>query len=171
MSAVALVAERLLTASRRVGQLGIALGLVACWLALPPLETRATVWPVLLALVHAVWAIHLRADQIVGGTAINFLALGITGYAFIDIYGSRGTPDLPGPQSIPDTNLHLGGIPGIGGFLETAVGGLNLLTWLMLGLLVVSAVVMFRTRAGLRIRSVGEHPRAAETVGISVYAV
>src|SRR5207302_2775004 len=87
-----------------------------------------------MAFIHAVWAIHLRADQIVGGTAINFLALGITGYAFIDIYGSRGTPDLSGPQSIPDTNLHLGGIPGIGGFLETAVGGLNLMTWLMLGL-------------------------------------
>ena len=42
-----------------------------------------------LALVHAVFAIHLRADQIVCGTAVNFLALGITGYAFIDIYGDR----------------------------------------------------------------------------------
>ena len=40
-----------------------------------------------IALVHAVFAIHLRADQIVTGTAINFLALGITGYLFIDIYG------------------------------------------------------------------------------------
>ncbi|MCR6679079.1 ABC transporter permease, partial [Escherichia marmotae] len=37
------------------------------------------------AFVHAIFAIHLRADQIIGGTAINFLALGITGYLFIDI--------------------------------------------------------------------------------------
>ena len=44
----------------------------------------------MLALIHAFFAIHLRADQIVGGTAINFLALGITGYLFIDIYGDQG---------------------------------------------------------------------------------
>ena len=56
------------------------------------------------ALVHAVWAIHLQADQIVSGTAINFLAVGLTGYLFIDIYGTEGTPtDIP---SIP--NVHLG---------------------------------------------------------------
>ena len=49
-----------------------------------------------LALIHAFFAIHLRADQIVGGTAVNFLAVGVTGYFFIDIYGSQGTPsDIP----------------------------------------------------------------------------
>src|SRR5207247_1630193 len=96
----------------------------------------------LLAFVHAVWAIHLRADQIVGGTAINFLALGITGYAFIDIYGSNGTPSLTGPESVPDVNLHLRGIPGVGNFFETAVGQMNLLTWIMLVLLPITAIVM-----------------------------
>ena len=56
------------------------------------------------ALVHAFFAIHLRADQIVGGTAINFLALGVTGYFFIQIYGENGTPgDLP---RIPDVNIN-----------------------------------------------------------------
>src|SRR6185312_7861722 len=40
----------------------------------------------LLALVHAIFAIHLRADQIIGGTAVNFLALGITGYFFVQLY-------------------------------------------------------------------------------------
>ena len=43
-----------------------------------------------LALIHAFFSIHLRADQIVGGTAINFLALGVTGYFFIQIYGDEG---------------------------------------------------------------------------------
>ena len=56
-----------------------------------------------MALLHAVLSIHLRADQIVGGTAINFLALGLTGYLFIDIYGQEGTPtDI---SSIPQVNL------------------------------------------------------------------
>src|SRR5205085_7434906 len=46
----------------------------------------------LFALVHAFFAIHLRADQIVGGTAINFLALGLTGYLFLNTYSDQGTP-------------------------------------------------------------------------------
>ncbi|HEY7195812.1 MAG TPA: hypothetical protein VH306_01365, partial [Gaiellaceae bacterium] len=45
-----------------------------------------------MALLHAIWSIHLRADQIISGFAINFLALGLTGYLFIDIYGQEGTP-------------------------------------------------------------------------------
>src|SRR5207253_2987140 len=107
-----------------------------------------------MAFIHAVWAIHLRADQIVGGTAINFLALGVTGYAFIDIYGSNGTPALSNAESVPDVNLHLSGIPGVGHFLEVAVGQMNLLTWIMLVLLPVTAIVMFRTPVVLRIRAV-----------------
>jgi len=120
----------------------------------------------LIAFVHAVWAVHLRADQIVGGTAINFLALGITGYAFIDIYGSNGTPALSDAKSIPDVNLHLPD-----GFFATAIGQMNLMTWIVLILIVASGIVMFRTPIGLRLRAVGEHPRAADTVGISVYKV
>ena len=124
----------------------------------------------LLGLVHAVFAINLRADQIVGGTAINFLALGITGYLYNDIYGNNGTPNnLP---AIP--NVHLGflsSIPphGLGSFLENVFGSLNLLIWISYAVLILSWVILFRTALGLRIRSVGEHPRAADTVGISVY--
>ena len=47
----------------------------------------------LLALVHAYFAIHLRADQIVGGTAVNFLALGITGYFFFQLYHGQDVPN------------------------------------------------------------------------------
>jgi len=119
-----------------------------------------------VAAVHAVFSIHLRSDQIVTGTAINFLALGITGYAFIDIYGSNGTP--ASIDSVP--TVHLPGIrsiPGIGGVF----GSLNLMIWIVFGLLILTEVVLFRTPIGLRIRSVGEHPRAADTVGIPVYRV
>jgi len=117
-------------------------------------------------LVHAFFSIHLRADQIVGGTAINFLALGLTGYLFIDIYGTEGTPtDIP---SIPDVRLSfIDGIPLIGDIF----GQLNLMIWIAIALVFATWVIVFRTPAGLRIRSVGEHPRAADTVGINVYGV
>jgi ABC-type uncharacterized transport system permease subunit len=125
-----------------------------------------------LGLVHAFFAIHLRADQIVGGTAINFLALGITGYLYNDIYGNNGTPT--NLAAIP--NVHLGflsSIPprGLGNFLENVFGDLNLMIWLSLAVLILSWLFLFRTALGLRIRSVGEHPRAADTVGISVYGI
>jgi simple sugar transport system permease protein len=118
------------------------------------------------ALLHAFFSIHLRADQIIGGTAINILAVGLTGYLFIDIYGEEGTPtDIP---SIPD--VHLSFIEDIPLFGDV-FGQLNLMIWIAIVLVFVTWVVVFRTPAGLRIRSVGEHPRAAETVGINVYGV
>jgi ABC-type uncharacterized transport system permease subunit len=120
----------------------------------------------LTALIHAVMSIHLRADQIVSGTAINFLALGVTGYFFIDIYGAQGTPGEGIPR-IPDIDLPLvRDIP----FIGEVIGHLNLMIWLSFALLIVTYVVVFKTPIGLRLRSVGEHPRAADTVGINVYA-
>jgi simple sugar transport system permease protein len=116
-----------------------------------------------LALIHAFFAIHLRADQVVSGMALNFLALGVTGYVFLDHYGDQGTPD--NVPRVPDVAL-----PGIRsiGFVGDAIGKANLLTWIALIGVVVLAVFLFRTPRGLRLRAVGEHPRAAETVGISV---
>ena len=117
------------------------------------------------ALVHAIWAIHLRADQIVGGTAINFLAVGLTGYLFIDIYGQEGTPtDIP---SIP--NVHLGFLGD--GFVGDIFGRLNLMIWIAIVLVPLTWAIMFKTPIGLRIRACGEHPKAADTVGINVYLV
>jgi simple sugar transport system permease protein len=119
------------------------------------------------ALLHAFFSIHLRADQIVGGTAINFLALGVTGYFFIQVYGENGTPgNLPRIPTIP-----LAKWLGISknSFFGNAIGNLNLMIWLSFLLLIVAWFVLFRTPVGLRLRSVGEHPRAADTVGISVY--
>jgi len=116
-----------------------------------------------LALVHAVFSVTLRADQIVGGVAINLLALGITGYLYVDHYGEQGTPD--DVSRVPDITLPLiKDIP----FVGDAIGKTNLMTWLAIVLVVVLAAFLFRTPQGLRLRSVGEHPRAAETVGLSV---
>ncbi len=119
-----------------------------------------------LALVYAFFAINLRADQIVGGTAVNFLALGITGYFFVQLYHNNPVPN--GVSLLPNVR-----IPGIADlhFLGPAIGDLSLLTRAGFALVLVSYVVLFKTPLGLRIRACGEHPRAADTVGINVYAV
>ncbi|HSX21265.1 MAG TPA: ABC transporter permease [Gaiellaceae bacterium] len=119
-----------------------------------------------LALVHAFFAIHLRADQIVGGVAVNFLALGITGYFFFQIYHGNYIPQ--GVSVIPNVK-----IPFIqhSHFLGPAFGNLNLMVWVSFALVIVSYIVVFKTPIGLRIRACGEHPRAADTVGINVYAI
>ena len=124
----------------------------------------------LLALIHAFFSIHLRADQIVSGFAVNFLALGVTGYLFSDLYpGGIQTKDV---SRVPTLGLDfLEHIPGIGSFLHDVFGGLSLLVWIMLVVVALTYVILFQTPIGLRIRSVGEHPRAADTVGISVYAM
>jgi ABC-type uncharacterized transport system permease subunit len=120
----------------------------------------------LLAAIHAFFSIHLRADQIVVGTAINFLALGVTGYLFRYIYKEQGTPS--DVSRIPDIS-----IPGLRDvpFLGDVIGEMSLMIWVVIVLLVAGYLVLFKTPVGLRLRSVGEHPRAADTVGISVFAV
>jgi simple sugar transport system permease protein len=121
-----------------------------------------------MATIHAIWAISLKVDQIISGTALNFLALGITGYIFIDKYGDTGTPGNVSDYGIPDIHLNfLKDWPFVGPIL----GQLNLMIWLSIVLLFATYIFVFRTPYGLRLRAVGEHPRAADTVGISVYKV
>jgi general nucleoside transport system permease protein len=117
----------------------------------------------LIGLVHAFVSIQLRADQVVSGTGINFLAIGITGYIFIFHYGDQGTPsDI---SRAPNVTLPLiEDIP----FIGEAIGRLNVLTWAALILVPILAVYLFRTRGGLRLRSVGEKPRAADSLGLPV---
>ncbi len=115
-----------------------------------------------LALVLAIFAVSLRADQIVTGVALNFVALGVTGYLYVDVYGDQGTPD--GLPRVPDIKLHTDGL----GFIGQALDQQNLLVWGGLLAVVVVWVLVFRTARGLRLRSVGENPKAAETVGIDV---
>ncbi len=114
-----------------------------------------------LAAVHAVVSIHLGADQIISGTAVNILALGLTGYFFIDSYGLQGTPtDVP---RVPGVHLPLvQEIP----FLGAIFGDLNLLVWIAIVLVPLTWLVVFRTPIGLRLRACGEHPGAAETTGV-----
>jgi general nucleoside transport system permease protein len=116
-----------------------------------------------MAVVHAVFSIALRADQVVSGFAVNLLAAGVTGYVFIAHYGDQGTPgDVP---RVPELTL-----PGIEelDFFGTAIGSASLLTWVALLLVPLLALYLFRTASGLRLRSIGEKPRAADSVGVPV---
>jgi general nucleoside transport system permease protein len=117
---------------------------------------------VVFGALHALFAVTFRADQIVSGTALNLLAVGITGYMYVAVYGDQGTPDdLP---RVPDVSLPIKSVPLFG----DVFGQLNLLVWVALALVVVTWVVVFRTPGGLRLRSAGENPLAAETAGLSV---
>jgi simple sugar transport system permease protein len=118
---------------------------------------------VLVAAVYAVLAISLRADQVVAGTALNLIALGVTGYVFVARYGDQGSPqDL---SRVPDLSL-----PGLGGdgFVAASIGSASLMTWIALVAVVGVAALLFRTTGGLHLRAVGERPDAAESAGIPV---
>ena len=119
-----------------------------------------------LGLIHAIFSIHLRANQIVSGTGINFLALGVTGYFLEYHYGPNGTP--LNISTIPNVKLPLIGHVG---FFGGAVGDANLMTWIGLALVPALTFFLFRTRWGLRLRSVGEKPQAADTVGLPVLRI
>jgi simple sugar transport system permease protein len=120
----------------------------------------------LLALLHGVFSIHLRANQIVSGMGVNFLALGITGYFLEYHYGPNGTPlDI---STVPNVSLPL--IQHVG-FFGKAIGDANLMTWVGLALVPLLTFLLFRTTWGLRVRSVGEKPRAADTVGLPVLRI
>lgn len=109
------------------------------------------------------FAIRLTADHVVAGIGLNILMLGLTTWLMQVIWGSRGTsPAIPGlPQwSVPV----LKNIPGIGPLFA---GHSPLVYAMLLGGPLLS-VWLFRTRSGLRARIVGEHPQAADTVGINV---
>ena len=122
----------------------------------------------LMALIHGVVSIRFRADQIVSGVAINIFAAGLTVFLVNRLYGISDVGSVPGSDTIPNVTVPLlSSIPFVGKiFFEQ-----NLMVYIALILLVLTQLMLFRTRLGLRIRSVGEHPQAADTAGINVYAL
>jgi len=118
---------------------------------------------VILGLLLAVVSIKYKTDQIIGGTVINILSLGITGYLYRQFL-AQNLP--PGPGTFPIIPIPgLSSIPIIGPILFTQ----KPLTYIMLILVVFIQYMLFFTPWGLRVRSVGEHPRAADTLGINVF--
>ncbi len=114
----------------------------------------------LMALLHAWLSIHFKVDQIISGTVINILAVGLTGYFY-----QPGTVTKGKLQSVAVPVLT--DIPIIGDvFFDNGP-----LTYAAVVLVFAVNIILFRTRWGLRMRAVGEHPRAADTLGINVFAM
>jgi simple sugar transport system permease protein len=141
---------------------GFAVAFVAHSLALGLLA--AILSGMLIAALHAVLSIEFLVDQIVSGTVINILAVGVTGV----FYRSLLQQGVRGPGTLPIWNVPLlSSIPIIGRiFFQNA-----LVTYLMLVLVVVVHLLLFNTVWGLRTRACGEHPLAAETAGVNVKTV
>lgn len=120
---------------------------------------------ILFSVLHGVATINLRAEHVVAGTALNLLAPGLAVFLVRVMYGKAQTGPLA--QSFGITSIPLlKDIPIIGEIFFTNVTPLG-----YIGIIIgfVSWLIMFKTPFGLRLRSVGEHPVAAETVGINVY--
>jgi simple sugar transport system permease protein len=118
-----------------------------------------------VSLLHAWLSISLRVDQIISGTIINIAAIGITGY--LNNVISAASPASAGQFEKIEPPAGLTDLPVIG-WLFDAILNQGPITISLLVCVVVLQVLLFRSRWGLRTRSVGEHPKAAETVGIDV---
>ena len=104
---------------------------------------------VLMAGIHAVVTITYKVDQIVSGVAINILALGFTRFLSQNVFGQETqTPFNP--------------------FIPPRLFGINSMAFVLIPVAALVWFVLFRTRFGLRLRSVGENPEAADTLGINV---
>lgn len=123
---------------------------------------------ILVSLVHAWLSITVKADQIISGTIINIVALGVTGYLILII--SRQAPPSAGKFSpfVPPTELV--DLPFVGWLFKMFLSQ-GPITMSVIVLAIVLQVLLFRSRWGLRTRAVGEHPKAAETVGVDVVAL
>ncbi|BBM36435.1 ABC transporter permease [Pseudoleptotrichia goodfellowii] len=102
----------------------------------------------LISLIHAVISINLKGDQIISGVALNLFAVAMTSFLIKTIYGVAGS--TPSAQKLADKYVVLA---------------------IIYILAILTHFLVFKTVLGLRIRAVGEHPLAADTVGINVYKI
>ena len=121
----------------------------------------------LLAALHAVLSIRYRVNQIISGTGIIILALGVTSYLQRAVLNTYPKLNEPG-SAIPAIGIPgLWKIPLVGPVLFNQ----SPVIYALFVLLALTYVLMYYTRWGLRIRAVGEHPRAADTLGINVFRI
>lgn len=160
MGAMAGYAVNLFAFQALKGSMGAqAAGDLSRWLAV----LAGVLASVILAALHAVVSIEFKVNQIISGTVVNILALGLTGY-FYRQFLAENVP--PGPGTFPIMNIPLlDKIPFIGPILFQQ----KPLAYIMFILVFAIQYVLFSTPWGLRTRAVGEHPRAADTLGINVF--
>lgn len=122
------------------------------------------------AALLAVLAINLKGNQVIAGVAINLLAASLTAFVLEVVWHRSGQTDpVPMEQSLTGNPFKfLEGLPVIG---ESFFAGLTVFVYLAFIAVAASYYVLYKTPFGLRIRAVGEHPKAADTVGINVYFI
>ena len=118
----------------------------------------------LTSLIHAFMCINMRAEQAIVGTGINILGAGLPSFLLLKLFGSQGISPIV-PRIYEWRVPFIADLPVIGPIIGTQ----SPLVYLALLMVPVSWFVLFKTPFGLRLRAVGENPRAAETVGVSVY--
>ncbi|MBT2642313.1 ABC transporter permease [Bacillus sp. ISL-41] len=129
------------------------------WLGL----LAAIIAGMLFSILHAFASINLNANQIISGTAINLIATALTVFLARNMTGSGNIRISSGfsPSNVP----FLSDIPVIGDLFFTKTYPT---TWFVLVILFVSSFILYKTKFGLRLRSCGEFPQAAEAAGINV---
>ena len=144
-------------------------------------------------LVHAIATVSFGVDHVVSGVAINILGAGVARYLSVIAWVDKGTgggatqspkvtadipdvrlPILAGGWDTPDVLGRIASwrwfvVSDVAGFLRALTGGISLLTVIALLLVPATAVFLWRTPLGLRLRSAGENPHAAESLGVNVY--
>lgn len=123
--------------------------------------------------IHGLASINFRGNQIISGVALNFLASGLTVFLGSAWFGRGGnTPALSGDARFYGIELpfarELAGVPVIGPIYSGLLSGHTILTYLAFLAVPFTAWVLWRTRFGLRLRAVGENPKALDTAGMSV---
>lgn len=121
-------------------------------------------------------AITLKGNQLIAGVAINMLAAGLTTFLGIQWFGQGGrTPQLKAGERFTEITLpfanELQNVPVIGPIYSGLISGHNLLVYIAFLAVPITWFVLYRTRFGLRLRAVGENPKAVDTAGISVVAL
>ncbi len=141
----------------------------SAWLGLG----AAIVIGLILSLIHGFASITHKGDQVVSGVAINIIVSGLTvvlGMAWF--HRSGQTPTLPNDARFMPINLYgvdtISNIPIIGDIYSKLLSGYNLLVYVSFAAVALTYWTLFKTRFGLRLRAVGENPKAVDTAGISV---
>ena len=132
----------------------------APWLAL----LLGMILGALISTIHAYVSINLRADQVISGTAINLLAVGLTIY-FAQIIFNQQRTDSFSKGFTKTTYMGLSKIPVIGPIFFS---NMYVTTFIGLALVVIVWYVVYNTTFGLRLRACGEHPQAVDSMGVSV---
>ena len=155
------------TAAKAAGDWGTLQGLVL--LAMLMSATMGALFSLLLSFA----SINLRADQTIGGTALNLLAPALVLF-FIRIIANQNTLNMASGDSaswfmIKKSTLGIDRSVDLGFFGETFINKVYLATYVCILVFIILSILLYKTRFGLRLRACGENPQAADSLGINVY--